>query len=64
MTTLTLHTFNFTPKWFYTLKKKYNQNKRYNDTVNELSRLSDAELKDIGIHRGMIRCIAAEVYDE
>jgi uncharacterized protein YjiS (DUF1127 family) len=32
------------------------------NTYNELNRLSDAELKDIGIHRSEIASIAVEPY--
>ena len=32
----------------------------YNETVGELSRLSDAQLQDIGIHRSAIRRVARE----
>jgi uncharacterized protein YjiS (DUF1127 family) len=33
-----------------------------NLTIKELSRLSDSELADIGISRGMIRSVAMEAY--
>lgn len=36
----------------------------YKRTVLELNELTDKELQDIGIHRGMINCIAKESYDE
>ena len=42
--------------------KRYEQYKKYNETLNELSKLSDKELSDIGLHRGMIRSVANEVY--
>ncbi len=31
---------------------------RYRDTVRQLSRLTDHELSDLGIHRGDIRAVA------
>jgi uncharacterized protein YjiS (DUF1127 family) len=33
-------------------------------TVNELSMLNDRELNDMGIHRGMIRNLAEEHYND
>lgn len=46
-------------KDFYVRYKKY---KTYKTTVKELSALTDRELKDLGIPRGMIHSIAMEVY--
>lgn len=38
---------------------------RYRKTVSELSKLTDKELSDIGIHRGVIHSIAMEEkYDD
>ncbi len=31
---------------------------RYRDTLRQLSRLTDCELNDLGIHRGDIRAVA------
>lgn len=42
--------------------RKYDTWTKYRHTVNELSSLSDKELRDIGISRGMIHSIAMEVY--
>lgn len=50
---------------FISLKKR--EFKAYRDaraTVNELQALSDKELQDIGISRGMIHSIAQEQYNE
>lgn len=45
------------------LVKQYMLQKRvYRETYNELSKLSDAELKDIGIVRGNIHEIAMNAY--
>lgn len=38
------------------------RSRQINATINELSKLSDIELADIGISRGMIRSIAMESY--
>lgn len=47
---------------FKGLKKRWNQHKVYRQTISELSALTDRELNDMGIHRGMISSIAMEVY--
>ena len=38
------------------------RSRQINATIKELSKLSDIELADIGISRGMIRSIAMESY--
>ena len=38
------------------------RSREINSTIKELSKLSDAELADIGISRGMIRSVAMESY--
>ena len=38
------------------------KHKHYRDTYNQLSKLSDKELRDIGIGRGEIHSIAMEAY--
>lgn len=40
----------------------WQRNKAYRKTYDELSKLSDKELDDIGINRGMIRSIAMETH--
>lgn len=46
---------------FVTRFVEYMRKRRmYQTTVNELSRLSDRELNDMGIHRGEIASIARE----
>jgi uncharacterized protein YjiS (DUF1127 family) len=42
------------------LHNYFEHKRRVRATINELNMLSDAELQDIGIHRGMIRSIAME----
>ena len=43
-------------------KRKAAQRAQYNNTVRELSKLSDLELRDIGISRGMIHSVAMEAH--
>lgn len=38
--------------------RNYRNWRRYRDTVNELSRLSNRELADLGINRGEIQAVA------
>lgn len=44
------------------LKKRYALHKEYKKTLDELYSLSDKELNDIGINRGMVRSVAMEIY--
>jgi uncharacterized protein YjiS (DUF1127 family) len=46
--------------WYNQWRERVNATRVYNQTVLELSRLSDAELRDIGITRGEIHSIAME----
>lgn len=46
------------------LKVRNEANRAYKLTVKELSMLSDRELADIGLHRGMISTVANEVRQE
>ena len=48
--------------YFKVLKLRYKTHKNIRSTINELSKLSDKELKDIGISRGEIYDIAHECY--
>lgn len=48
--------------WFKRLDAALSRNRAINQTIKELSALSDAELRDIGINRGMIRSIAMETH--
>ena len=50
------------PKIFKSIIKKYKNYKLYSRTVNELSVLSDKELKDIGMSRSEIKSVAARQY--
>jgi uncharacterized protein YjiS (DUF1127 family) len=42
------------------VKREMMKNRQYRRTYNELSKLSDKELYDIGLHRGMIHSVAME----
>jgi uncharacterized protein YjiS (DUF1127 family) len=42
------------------LTERYNQYAAYRKCVAELSALSDRELRDLGLHRSMIRSLAHE----
>ena len=42
---------------------KYKARKLANETIKELSRLTDRELSDMGLSRGMIRSLAEEHYE-
>ena len=46
---------------FTTIIRFISQWKRYNRSLNELSRLGDRELADIGINRGDIQAVAWQV---
>ena len=47
---------------FKNFKSSVEKHYNINSTIKELSKLSDRELNDIGISRGMIRSIAMETY--
>lgn len=49
-------------EWFRDLRAKAQHNRKIRETIKELSSLSDAELRDIGISRGDIWSIAHETY--
>ena len=46
--------------YFKSLKVRYQKYIVYTSTVKELSSLTDKELKDIGVSRGMIHSIAMD----
>jgi uncharacterized protein YjiS (DUF1127 family) len=54
--------FNGIFDWFRSVKTKLDHQSKVRATIKELSQLSDAELRDIGIHRGDIYAIAHESY--
>jgi len=50
------------PKILKNMLKKYKNYKLYAKTVDELSALSDKDLKDIGISRSEIKSVATRQY--
>lgn len=52
------------PPFFTGIIEGFKLYRAYNETVRELSQLSDRELKDLGIHRSMIHSIAMEIYTD
>ena len=52
--------WNFLRRQVSDLYQSYKQNQQIRSTINELSRLTDHELNDIGIARGDIWAIANE----
>lgn len=51
--------------YFRNLKRRYNTHKNIRNTIDELSRLSNSELNDIGLTRGDIWSVAHEAhYDD
>ena len=64
MTTMVVNAFNWDgfSSWFKNYRQKLAQKRAYRTTLKELSQLSDRELWDIGINRGMIHSVAMETY--
>lgn len=64
MTSITLNADKISLKplidWFKRLDQSMSRNREIRQTIKELNRLTDKELKDIGITRGMIRSVAME----
>lgn len=50
------------PQLVKSLLRSFKKNREMNNTYRELNRLSDSELRDIGIHRSNIRAIAMEQF--
>ena len=46
------------------IAKRRERRRVYQKTLDELNQLSDRELSDIGIHRGLIRSIAMQAYSD
>lgn len=53
-------TFSGFSAWIEAAKTRYVRNRMYRQTVNELSALSARELADLGLHRSMIKRVAAQ----
>jgi uncharacterized protein YjiS (DUF1127 family) len=64
MTTLVANTFDRLglSSWWKRYQESVQRNRAYKHTLHELEKLSDAELKDIGLSRGDIRSIAMETH--
>lgn len=67
MTTLVANTFNWIgldglANWFKKINASIKQQRQVRQTINELSKLNDKELNDIGLCRGDIWWVANEVY--
>lgn len=45
-----------------TVVEKVEHTRKVNETIKELSQLTDKELADIGLSRGMIRSVAMETH--
>jgi uncharacterized protein YjiS (DUF1127 family) len=58
---VTDYTYRITT-WFEELIVEYKKARNVAETINELNRLSDAELRDIGISRGEIYDVARKAY--
>jgi uncharacterized protein YjiS (DUF1127 family) len=68
MTALVANTFNLVgitsmANWFNKLNARLEQRRKINKTIQELEALTDFELADIGISRGMIKSVARETYN-
>lgn len=68
MTALVANTFNLVgitsmANWFNKLNARLEQRRKINKTIQELQALTDRELSDIGISRGMIKSVAHETYN-
>lgn len=47
---------------FKELRESLQRHANYRSTVNELSKLTDKELNDIGLNRGMIHSVSMEMH--
>jgi uncharacterized protein YjiS (DUF1127 family) len=68
MTALVANTFNLVgitsmANWFNKLNARLEKRRKINRTIQELEALTDFELADIGISRGMIKSVAHETYN-
>lgn len=64
MTALVANAFGWTgfANWYKAYKIRSAQHRAYKETVAELSKLTDKELRDIGLSRGDIHSIAMETH--
>jgi uncharacterized protein YjiS (DUF1127 family) len=49
--------------WIEDVAREYRKAKAKSETISELSRLSDKELRDIGLTRGEIHDVAQRTYE-
>ena len=54
------HDAGFVTRFVTGLVERYKQYATYRNCVSELAALSDRELRDLGLHRSMIRSLAYE----
>jgi len=54
--------FSFLSVYIYKLVRYFEERKTYRETYNQLSKLTDKELADIGLHRGLIHSVSTGAY--
>ena len=54
--------FSFLSVYIYKLVRYFEDRKTYRETYNQLSKLTDKELSDIGLHRGLIHSVSIGEY--
>jgi len=54
--------FSFLSAYIYKVVRYFEDRKTYRETYNQLSKLTDKELSDIGLHRGLIHSVAIGAY--
>ena len=54
--------FSFLSAYIYKVVRYFEDRKTYKETYNQLSNLTDKELADIGLHRGLIHSVSIGAY--
>jgi uncharacterized protein YjiS (DUF1127 family) len=54
--------FSFLSAYIYKMVRYFEDRKTYRETYNQLSKLTDKELSDIGLHRGLIHSVSIGEY--
>jgi Uncharacterized conserved small protein len=54
--------FSFLSAYIYKVVRYFEDRKTYRETYNQLSKLTDKELSDIGLHRGLIHSVSIGKY--
>ena len=54
--------FSFLSAYIYKVVRHFEDRKTYRETYNQLSKLTDKELSDIGLHRGLIHSVSIGKY--